>query len=102
MKDPSEQKSVNEGGPSTVAMAAQWGMALVVYTCVFGFGGYFIGDRLLHSQMWAVGLMMAGLTAGFSAAIYQIFRTSQQIERSMPNRGKPLPDDPEEEKSSLF
>ena len=80
------------------AVAAQWGMALVAYTCVFGFGGYYIGDHFMGSRIWALGLMMLGFVGGFSAAIYQIFRMSQKIDKSMPNRGKPLPDEPKEDK----
>lgn len=102
MNDSSDKTKGIDSGPSMIGQATQWGMALVAYTCVFGFGGYFVGDRLMHSQMWALGLMMLGLAGGFSAAIYQIFRTSQQIDKTIPNRGKPLPDDPEEPKSSLF
>lgn len=93
MKDRSEQNEVKSGGPSGWAMAYQLGMALVVYTCVFGFGGYFIGDRLLGNKYWAIGLMLAGLIGGFSAAIYHIFRTSEKIDKSMPNRGEPLTGD---------
>lgn len=102
MKDSPEKKEDTYTGPSMIAQASQWGMALVVYTCVFGFGGYFIGDRLLGSQLWALGLMMLGLAGGFSAAIYQIFRTSQQIDKTIPNRGKPLPDEPEDQKFKLL
>ncbi len=102
MKDPSEENKVIDSGPSMIAQASQWGMALVVYTCVLGFGGYFIGDRFLGSQLWALGLMMLGLATGFSAAIYQIFKTSQQIDKTIPNRGKPLPDEPDDQKFKLF
>lgn len=102
MNDTSEENKVIDSGPSMIAQASQWGMALVVYTCVFGFGGYFIGDRVLGSQLWALGLMMLGLAGGFSAAIYQIFRTSQQIDKTIPNRGKPLPDEPDDGKYKLL
>lgn len=83
------------------ALASQWGMALVAYTCIFGFGGYYIGDHFMNSRYWALGLMSLGLFGGFSAAIYQIFKTSQKIDAAIPNRGEPLPDEPREE-SKLF
>ena len=97
MKDLAEVKVTQSGGPPMWAVAAQWGMALVSYTCIFGFGGYYIGDHFMNSRLWALGLMMFGLVGGFSAAIIQIFRQSMAIDRSTPNRGKPLPDEPKED-----
>jgi hypothetical protein len=98
MNDSPEDNKPTTGGPSMIGQASQWGMALVAYTCVLGFGGYFIGDRLMNSQYWALGLMAVGFFGGFSMAIYQIFRTSQQIDKTIPNRGKPLPDELYEDK----
>jgi len=100
MKDPAVKNDTKSGGPSGWMMASQLGMALVGYTCLFGFGGYFIGDRLMSNKYWAIGLMLVGLVGGFAAAIYHIFRTSEKIDKSMPNRGEPLPDDTYNEEKS--
>lgn len=83
------------------AVASQWGMALVAYTCVFGFAGYYAGDHFMNSKLWAFGLMLLGLTGGFSAALFQIFRSSQRMDKSMPSRGKPLADEDADESKSV-
>ncbi|MBX9670396.1 MAG: AtpZ/AtpI family protein [Candidatus Obscuribacterales bacterium] len=99
MKETPTKDQVNSEGPSAWGMAYQWGTALVAYTCILGFAGYFIGDRL-GGQVWSIILLMLGLFTGFSAAIYQIFKTSQKIDKAIPNRGEPLPDDPVDEAKS--
>ena len=88
--------SKENGCPSAWGMAYQWGTALVAYTCVFGLIGYYLGDRILGGKYGSLGLMMVGIVGGFSVAIYQIFKTSQRIDKAIPNRGKPLSEETED------
>ncbi len=101
MKETPTKEQGQSEGASAWGMAYQWGAALVAYTCILGFGGYFIGDRL-GGHVWSIILMMLGLFGGFSAAIYQIFKTSQKIDKAIPNRGEPLPDESDDEAKSKW
>lgn len=101
MKETPGQEQGRDQGPSAWGLAYQWGTALVAYTCILGFAGYFIGDRI-GGHVWSIILMMVGLFGGFSVAIYQIFKTSQKIDKAIPNRGEPLADEPVDEAKSKW
>lgn len=99
MNDPNSQKPVKAGsesaekdGPPMWLQASQWGMALVAYTCLLGFGGYFIGEKFLGGSFWSIALLLIGLVGGMTIGIWQIFRASEKMDKAMQNKGKPLPD----------
>ncbi|MBX9695012.1 MAG: AtpZ/AtpI family protein [Cyanobacteria bacterium] len=95
MKDENKE---NAGGPPGWLVASGWGMSLVVFTCVLGFAGYFIGSKL--GGIWSFILLMIGLALGFSLGIYKIYRESVKLDASqpVPSGVKPL-DDSDLEKS---
>ncbi|SRR5579883_2418612 len=98
MKKPDAKNQSSSDGPPAWLVASQWGASLVALTCFFGFGGYFLGEKL-GGSFWSIGLMLLGLVGGFSAGLYRIYKASEQLDKQIPNRGKPLEESPKPSES---
>ncbi len=89
MKDANKEKG---GGPPGWMVASGWGMSLVMFTCVLGFAGYWVGDKL--GGYWSIILLLLGLVVGFALGLFKIYRESEKLNASqpIPAGAKPLDD----------
>jgi|AGTN01.2.fsa_nt_gi hypothetical protein len=82
------------GGPPMWLQASQWGASLVGLTCLLGFGGYWIGEKL-GGGFLSIALLLVGLVLGFGGGMYRIYKASEAMggPQKDPSKIKPLPPD---------
>jgi len=64
--------------PPGWVLASQWGLNLTVLTCVFGYAGYWVGERL-GSMAASFFLMVLGIIIGFAAGLYRMIKATEKL-----------------------
>jgi uncharacterized membrane protein required for colicin V production len=60
-----------------LALAGEWGITLVVLTCLGGFAGYWLGQQIQSSAI-SILLVLVGLTAGFVLGVMRMLKVQEE------------------------
>ena len=64
-------------GPSSLALAGEWGVTLAALTTLGAVGGYWLG-RQLHNSALMVVLILAGIGGGFSLGVWRMLKVTDR------------------------
>lgn len=74
MKTPPPQ---SDDGPSSLALAGQWGMTLAILTTAGALGAYWIGEQT-HQSGLKVILVLVGIVGGFSLGVMHMLKVTDR------------------------